>query len=165
MGQLITEFTDFSSFKFMKEDIMVDGEKKKNYFLVGPVLEAESLNRNRRRYPFEVLNREVKRYIEEKINTKRSLGELDHPPEPTLNLARASHLFTELYMDGNVGIAKARILDTPMGKIAKTLVDEGTAYVSKNGVYFAVDKFPAYGELSHQNMEELKDNMVVLMNL
>jgi hypothetical protein len=125
MGQLITEFTDFASFQFLKEDTVVDGEKRKNYFLVGPVLEAEALNRNKRRYPFEVLNREVKKYINEKINTKRSLGELDHPPEPTLNLARASHLFTELYMDGNVGMAKARLLDTPMGKIAKTLVDEG----------------------------------------
>lgn len=133
--KLIIEDIDVGKIEYVKEDTVENGEKKRSYYLVGPVLEAETENRNKRRYPHHILNREVLRYVDEKVKTHRSLGEMDHPPEPTINLDRVSHIFTELYMDGNVGIGKARLLDTPMGKIAQTLVQEGVALgMSTRGV-------------------------------
>ena len=86
-------------------------------------------------YPFEVLDREVERYNEEYVRTKRALGELGHPDGPTINLDRVSHRITSLRAEGNNFIGKAQILDTPMGNIAKSLLGEGVQLgVSSRGM-------------------------------
>ena len=90
---------------------------KKLLYIEGVFLQSELTNRNGRKYPFEVLNREVERYNEEYVKTKRALGELGHPDGPTINLDRVSHRITSLRAEGNNFIGKAQILDTPMGKI------------------------------------------------
>lgn len=119
---LLREFVSFDNIEVISEDI--EGSNKKNYYLKGPFLEADVVNRNGRKYMLETLSREVKDFYSSKIKTHRSLGELDHPPEPTINLDRVSHIITDLSMDGNIGYGVAKIIDTPMGRIAKTLVDE-----------------------------------------
>jgi len=122
--KLLREFVSFDDIKMISEE--VDGsEGKKNYFLKGPFLEANVKNRNGRKYMQETLVREVKDFYETKIKTKRSMGELDHPPEPTINLDRISHVITDLKMEDNIGYGVAKLLNTPMGKIAKALVDDG----------------------------------------
>jgi len=121
--KLLREFVSHDNLQLISEE--VDGSNKKNYYLKGPFLEANTKNRNGRRYMLETLAREVKDFYENKIKTNRSIGELDHPPEPTINLDRISHIITELTMDGNIGIGCAKLLDTPMGKIAKALVQDG----------------------------------------
>jgi len=108
---------------------------KKLLYIEGVFLQSELTNRNGRRYPFEVLNREVERYNEEYVKTKRALGELGHPDGPTINLDRVSHRIVSLRSEGNNFIGKAQILDTPMGKIAKSLLDEGAQLgVSSRGM-------------------------------
>ena len=110
------------------------GDKKKLY-IEGVFLQSELRNRNGRVYPFSVLEKEVNRYNEEYVKTKRALGELGHPDGPTVNLDRVSHRITELRSEGNNFIGKAQILDTPMGKIAKNLLDEGVQLgVSSRGM-------------------------------
>ena len=121
--KLLREFVSFDAIEMLAESDQVTG--KKNYFLKGPFLEANIKNRNGRRYMQETLEREVKDFYETKIKTKRAMGELDHPPEPTINLERISHIITDLYMDGNIGYGVAKLLNTPMGEIAKALVDDG----------------------------------------
>jgi len=108
---------------------------KKLLYIEGVFLQSELTNRNGRRYPFDVLNREVERYNEEYVQTKRALGELGHPDGPTINLDRVSHRIVSLRAEGNNFIGKAQILDTPMGKIAKSLLDEGVQLgVSSRGM-------------------------------
>ena len=108
---------------------------KKLLYIEGVFLQSELTNRNGRRYPFEVLNREVERYNEEYVKTKRALGELGHPDGPTINLDRVSHRITDLRAEGNNFMGKAQILDTPMGKIAKSLLGEGVQLgVSSRGM-------------------------------
>ena len=86
-------------------------------------------------YPFNVLNKEVERYNEEYVKSKRALGELGHPDGPTINLDRVSHRITSLRAEGNNFIGKAQILDTPMGNIAKNLLGEGVQLgVSSRGM-------------------------------
>ena len=110
------------------------GDNKKLY-IEGVFLQSELRNRNGRVYPFGVLEKEVNRYNEEYVKTKRALGELGHPDGPTVNLDRVSHRITELRSEGNNFIGKAQILDTPMGKIAKNLLDEGVQLgVSSRGM-------------------------------
>lgn len=106
------------------ELITEESNGTKNYYISGPFMVAESLNGNKRVYPKSVLEQEMIRY-QPLISEKRSLGELGHPSNPTLNLDRVSHLITELKMDGNIVYGKAKILDTPTGKIAKNFLDEG----------------------------------------
>ena len=108
---------------------------KKLLYIEGVFLQSELKNRNGRMYPFSVLDREVKRYNEEYIKSKRALGELGHPDGPTINLDRVSHRITSLRAEGNNFIGKAQILDTPMGNIAKNLLDEGVQLgVSSRGM-------------------------------
>jgi hypothetical protein len=120
------------------EDVRILTEEKngkKLLYIEGVFLQSELTNRNGRRYPFEVLNREVERYNEEYVKTKRALGELGHPDGPTINLDRVSHRITNLRAEGNNFMGKAQILDTPMGKIAKSLLDEGVQLgVSSRGM-------------------------------
>ena len=98
---------------------------KKLLYIEGVFLQSELKNRNGRMYPFSVLEREVGRYNEEYIKSKRALGELGHPDGPTINLDRVSHRITSLRAEGNNFVGKAQILDTPMGNIAKSLLGEG----------------------------------------
>ena len=108
---------------------------KKLLYIEGVFLQSELKNRNGRMYPFDVLNREVERYNEEYVQSKRALGELGHPDGPTINLDRVSHRITSLRAEGNNFIGKAQILDTPMGNIAKNLLGEGVQLgVSSRGM-------------------------------
>tara|TARA_B000000557_G_scaffold235380_1_gene211080 strand:+ start:524 stop:1168 length:645 start_codon:yes stop_codon:yes gene_type:complete len=120
------------------EDVKVITEGKgadKKLYIEGVFLQSEIVNRNGRKYPFETLNREVERYNEEYVKSKRALGELGHPDGPTINLDRVSHRITELRVEGKNFYGKAQILDTPMGKIAKSLLGEGVQLgVSSRGM-------------------------------
>ena len=110
------------------------GDTKKLY-IEGVFLQSELKNRNGRMYPFSVLEKEVNRYNEEYVKTNRALGELGHPDGPTVNLDRVSHRITSLKSEGNNFIGRAQVLDTPMGKIAKSLLDEGVKLgVSSRGM-------------------------------
>jgi len=128
--KLITETT---------EDVRLVTEAKtdggKNYFIEGVFMQAEQKNRNGRVYPFSILEREVLRYTADLVEKKRALGELNHPQGPTVNLDKVSHLIIELYFKGNDCYGKAKVLDTPMGKIVKSLIDEGAQLgVSSRGM-------------------------------
>lgn len=98
---------------------------KKTLYIEGPFLVAETVNRNGRKYLKETMQKEVSRYTEEYINKNRAFGELGHPDTPTLNLDRVSHLNVALREDGNVWIGRAKILETPMGNIARNLIEGG----------------------------------------
>ena len=120
------------------EDVKVITEGKgddKKLYIEGVFLQAELKNRNGRVYPFKVLETEVGRYNEEYVKTKRALGELGHPDGPTVNLDRVSHRITSLTAEGTNFIGRAQILDTPMGKIASSLLGEGVKLgVSSRGM-------------------------------
>jgi len=127
--KLITE--EVSDIKFIVEG---KGTNKK-MFIEGIFLQGDICNRNGRMYPMETLSREVKRYTESFINKGRALGELGHPDGPTVNLDRVSHKIVSLTAEGNNFKGKAQLLETPMGKIAKSLIGEGvTLGVSSRGV-------------------------------
>ena len=123
------------------EDVKVTITEEKNspgvkcYFIEGIWLQSNIKNRNGRMYPMPVLEREVKRYSEQYIDKKRAFGELGHPDSPTINLDRVSHSIVDLHRDGDNFIGKAKILETPNGKIVKTFLDEGlTIGVSSRGL-------------------------------
>jgi hypothetical protein len=97
----------------------------KQYFIEGVFLQSELENRNRRVYPKAVLEREVARYVKDFVNENRAVGELGHPDTPNINLDRVSHKIISLREDGNNFIGKAKILDTPFGRIVKNFMDEG----------------------------------------
>ena len=112
-----------------------DENKKKSYFIEGIFMQSEMKNRNGRVYPKVILQKEVKRYTDKFINTKRAFGELGHPDGPTVNLERVSHMITELVEDGANFVGRAKIMDTPYGKIVKNLIDEGAKLgVSSRGM-------------------------------
>jgi len=107
----------------------------KDYKIRGVFLQADVKNRNGRVYPFNVLQKEVKRYNKEFIQKKRAFGELGHPDGPTVNLERVSHMITDLYADESNFLGEAKIMDTPYGKIVKNLIDEGAQLgVSSRGM-------------------------------
>ena len=99
--------------------------KGKQYYIEGVFLQSEVKNRNGRVYPESVMDQEVKRYVENYVDQNRAYGELGHPDSPSINLDRVSHLITSLRKEGTNYVGKAKILDTPMGKIAKGLLDGG----------------------------------------
>ena len=106
----------------------------KNMFIEGIFMQADKPNRNGRIYPRHIMEKEVSRY-QSLISEKRSLGELGHPANPTLNLDKVSHLISDLRFEGNDVIGRAKILDTPMGKIAKNFIEEGVRLgVSSRGL-------------------------------
>ena len=127
--KLITE--NIEEVKLLTEE--KDGQK--HLYIEGVFLQSEVKNRNGRVYPFSVLEKEVGRYNEEYVTKGRALGELGHPDGPTVNLDRVSHRITTLKAEGNNFVGKARILDTPMGNIAKSLLGEGVKLgVSSRGM-------------------------------
>jgi hypothetical protein len=112
-----------------------DEKGKKNYKIRGIFMQADIKNRNGRVYPQEILAKEVAKYNKNFIKENRAFGELGHPDGPTVNLERVSHMITKLYPDGKNFIGEAKIMDTPMGKIVKNLMDEGAKLgVSSRGM-------------------------------
>ena len=127
--KLITE--EISNVQIITEG---KGASKKLY-IEGVFLQGNIKNRNGRMYPIETLSKEVNRYNETFVQKGRALGELGHPDGPTVNLDRVSHKITSLVAEGNNFRGKAQILNTPMGKIASSLLDEGVMLgVSSRGV-------------------------------
>ena len=107
----------------------------KNYFIEGIFMQANTKNRNGRIYPQDILQKEAKRYNTEFIEKKRAFGELGHPDGPTVNLERVSHMITELVEVDQNFMGRAKIMDTPYGKIVKNLIDEGARLgVSSRGM-------------------------------
>ena len=136
------------------EEIQVLTEEKdgkKNYYIEGIFLQGDLTNRNGRNYPVNILEREVTKYNENFVGTGRALGELGHPDGPTINLDRVSHKILSLKREGNNFIGKAKLLETPMGKIAKSLLDDGVklgvssrglgSMTEKNGVNYVGEDF------------------------
>lgn len=127
--------------KLIRESIneikLITEEKNgvKSLYIQGPFLVGETKNRNGRIYPIGTLAKEVNRYDEEYVKTNRAFGELGHPDSPSINLDRVSHMITSLKQEGNNFVGKAKILETPMGKIAKALMEGGaTLGVSSRGM-------------------------------
>jgi len=120
------------------EEIKVITEENngvKTLYIQGPFLVAETKNRNGRSYPVTVLENEVNRYMKEYVDKNRAFGELGHPESPTINLERVSHMITNISRNGNIFEGKAKVLETPMGKIAKNLMEAGaTLGVSSRGM-------------------------------
>lgn len=100
--------------------------KGKQYFIEGVFLQSEIQNRNGRKYPEKTMDNEVARYIKDLVDNNRALGELGHPDTPSINLDRVSHRIVSLKKEGTNWVGKAQILNTPMGQIAKGLLDGGT---------------------------------------
>ena len=123
----------------VNEDIQYDLEEAegqpKKYFLEGIFMQADQKNRNGRLYPKSILAKEVKRYSEKYIKSNRAFGELGHPDGPTVYLDRVSHMITDLKEDGSNFVGRAKVMDTPYGKIVKNLIDEGAKLgVSSRGM-------------------------------
>ena len=118
--KLFTELNDEVDFLVEKND---KGEK--SHYIKGIFMQAETKNRNGRLYPINVLDSEVNRYNENYVQKKRAFGELGHPEGPNINLDRVSHMITDLRKEGTNFVGKAKIMDTPYGKIVKSLIDEG----------------------------------------
>ena len=117
------------------EVLTEEKDGKKSTYIKGVFLQTEITNRNGRMYKFDTMNREVSKYNEEFVNRGRALGELGHPEGPTLNLDRVSHKIVELYPEGTNFIGKAKLMETRMGKIAKSLLEEGVQLgVSSRGL-------------------------------
>jgi len=117
-------------------EILVEQKNgKKSMYIEGVFLQGNIKNRNGRMYPMETLRREVSRYNENHVVAGRALGELGHPDGPTVNLDRVSHKIVSLRESGSNFIGKAKILSTPMGKIASSLIEEGVKLgVSSRGI-------------------------------
>jgi len=127
--------------KLIKEEVsdvrylVEEKNGKKEHYITGIFMQAEQKNRNGRVYPMDILGKEVQRYNDNYVSKNRAFGELGHPDSPTINLDRVSHMITKLYPDGKNFIGKAKILDTPNGRIVKSLLDGGASLgVSTRGV-------------------------------
>lgn len=116
--------------KLIREEVnnvkfITEGKDKKSYFIEGIFLQSNIKNRNGRMYPESVMDKEVGRYMKSLVEQNRAYGELGHPDTPSINLDRVSHLITSLRKEGSNWIGKAKILETPMGNIARGLLDGG----------------------------------------
>jgi len=111
---------------FESTNLIVEERKgKKEYFIEGVFLQSELQNRNKRMYPEHVMDKEVARYLKESVEKNRAYGELGHPDTPSINLDRVSHMITSLRKEGTNYIGRAKIMETPMGNIARGLLDGG----------------------------------------
>ena len=128
--KLITEHLE--SVQYVTE---ANAKGEKNVFIEGVFMQAEKENRNKRIYPKQVLAEATAKYVKEQVKSGRAVGELNHPEGPQINLDKVSHRITELNWEGNNVVGKALILDTPMGKIVKGLVEGGVKLgVSSRGM-------------------------------
>ena len=115
-------------------EYIVEGKAKEQY-IKGIFMQSDIQNQNGRVYPFSILQKEVKNYNNKFVKESRALGELGHPSGPTINLDRVSHIITELYEEGKNFIGKAKIMNTPNGKIVKNLIESGVRLgVSSRGL-------------------------------
>lgn len=126
-------------FREINEEVQILTEESekgdKRYFIEGVFLQGNLKNRNGRVYPMQILDKEASRYSKNFIEQKRAFGELGHPEGPTINLERVSHMITSLRKEDDNYIGKAKIMDTPYGKIVKNLIDEGAKLgVSSRGI-------------------------------
>ena len=145
--KLISEFTETGL------ECIIEAKKDggKNYVIEGVFAQADQKNRNGRIYPRPIMERAVNKYVTEQVSKKRAVGELNHPEGPTVNLDKVSHLITDLRLEGNDVVGKAQILDTPMGKIVKGLLEGGVqlgvstrgmgSIENRNGVAYVKDDF------------------------
>jgi len=145
--KLIAEYTD------QRIEVLTEAKEGggKNHFIEGIFMQSEQKNRNGRIYPKSVMEKAVDKYVTEQVSQKRSVGELNHPEGPTVNLDKVSHLITALEWKGNDVVGKAQILDTPMGQIVKGLLEGGVqlgvstrgmgSLESRNGVNYVRDDF------------------------
>ena len=142
--KLITEHTN-------EVEYIVEGKNKEQY-IKGIFMQSDIKNQNGRVYPFSVLKKQVRSFNEKFVKQDRALGELGHPMGPTVNLDRVSHVITELFEDGKNFVGKAKIIDTPNGKIVKNLLESGvrlgvssrglgSVKTNKNGVNEVQDDF------------------------
>jgi len=145
--KLISEYTE--------HDVQCIVERKENgdksFVIEGVFAQSEQKNRNGRIYPKSIMEKAVNKYVTEQVSKKRAVGELNHPDGPTVNLDKVSHLITDLRMEGNDVMGKAQILDTPMGKIVKGLLDGGVqlgvstrgmgSLEQRNGTMYVRDDF------------------------
>ena len=130
--KLITEMIEDDCIEFITEE---GANCQKSHYIKGVFMQAEQKNRNGRIYPKNVLDEQVKKYVENYVDQNRAFGELGHPDGPVVNLERVSHMIKELNEEGNNWIGKAKIMDTPYGKIVKNLIDEGAKLgVSSRGM-------------------------------
>jgi Prohead core protein serine protease len=128
--KLIKEINDNVNYTYLEE-----ANGKKCLHIEGPFLVAETKNKNGRLYEYNTMKKEVDRYTSEYINKSRAFGELGHPESPSINLDRVSHMIVGLKEDGNQWVGKAKILDTPMGNIARSLIEGGAQLgVSSRGM-------------------------------
>ena len=144
--KLISE--SLENVKFLTEE---DDKGEKSYKIKGVFMQGNIKNRNGRVYPTDVLEQEIKRYDEKFIQKNRAYGELGHPEGPTVNLDRVSHMVTSLKREGSNFIGEAKIMETPMGKIVKNIMDEGGmlgvssrgmgSLEQKNGANYVKDDF------------------------
>jgi len=145
--KLITEMTE-------DIQVLIEEDKStgtKNHYIQGVFMQAEQKNRNGRVYPLGIMENEVARYNKDLVSRNRAMGELNHPQGPTVNLDRVSHMIKDLKVEGNDVVGKAKLLDTPMGNIAKNLVNEGAqlgvssrgmgSLEEKDGVNYVKDDF------------------------
>ena len=109
------------------EYIVEEGNSKgkQNFFIKGPYMMAEGVNRNKRIYPLHEMEKEIGRYQQDMVNSGRAMGELNHPTTADVDLERACHLVTELSQDGNVFYGKSKVLSTPTGLIVRSLINDG----------------------------------------
>ena len=145
--KLITEYTENDVQCIVEKN--AQGEKK--FVIEGIFMSAEQKNRNGRIYPKQIMERAVDKYVKEQVSQKRAVGELNHPEGPTVNLDKVSHLITDLQWEGNNVVGKAQILDTPMGRIVKGLLEGGVqlgvstrgmgSLENRNGVMYVKDDF------------------------
>lgn len=145
--KLIAEYTDH------KIEVITERNERgvKSHFIEGIFMQSEQRNRNGRVYPKNVMERAVDKYVTEQVNTKRAVGELNHPEGPSINLDKVSHLIEKLEWKNNDVVGKARILETPMGQIVKGLLDGGVrlgvstrgmgSLEERNGVMYVKDDF------------------------
>ena len=133
------------------EVLTEESNGKKHFYITGPFLQGDIKNRNGRIYESRILSKEVQRYNENYIDKNRAMGELGHPSGPTVNLDRVSHKITSLKQEGSNFIGKAKILETPMGRIAGALLNDGVtlgvssrgmgSLVSRNGTNYVGEDF------------------------
>lgn len=145
--KLISEFTETG----LECIVEAKDNGEKSYVIEGVFAQADQKNRNGRVYPKAIMEKAVAKYVQEQVSKKRSVGELNHPEGPTVNLDKVSHLITELKLVGNDVIGKAQILDTPMGKIVKGLLEGGVqlgvstrgmgSLEQKNGIMYVKNDF------------------------
>ena len=144
--KLITEVNE--QVRYISEE----KEGKKSLYIEGVFLQSNIKNRNGRMYPGEIMEKEINRYMKEAVENNRAFGELGHPDGPSINLDRVSHIITELRRDGDNWVGKAKLTETPMGNIARGLIESGgqlgvssrglgTLRENKEGVQVVQDDF------------------------